>query len=91
MFYPNTQIWDPGKLEENFYPWEAEMVSRIQVSDGSAEDLLVWPRLLMVPSVFVVLIDSWLRQILALNQALPQVLSSKIFGKISGRFGPLIG
>ena len=43
LFYPDTRIWDPGKLEENFYPWEAEMVSRIQVSDGSAEDLLVWP------------------------------------------------
>ncbi|XP_030928675.1 uncharacterized protein LOC115954851 [Quercus lobata] len=25
LFYPNTRIWDPGKLEENFYPWEAEM------------------------------------------------------------------
>ena len=45
----------------------------------------------MVPSVFVVIIDSWLRKILALNQALPQVLSNRIFGKIFGRFGPLIG
>ena len=43
LFYPDTRIWDPGKLEENFYPWEAEMVSRIQVSVGSVEDLLVWP------------------------------------------------
>ncbi|XP_050267990.1 uncharacterized protein LOC126712626 [Quercus robur] len=25
LFYPNIRIWDPGKLEENFYPWEAEM------------------------------------------------------------------
>ena len=29
LFYPNTRIWDPGKLEESFYPWEAELVSRI--------------------------------------------------------------
>ena len=43
LFYPDTRIWDPGKLEENFYPWEAEMVSRIQVCAGSVEDLLVWP------------------------------------------------
>nr|POF09032.1 hypothetical protein CFP56_14973 [Quercus suber] len=43
LFYPDTRIWDPGKLEENFYPWEAELISRIQVSDGNAEDLLVWP------------------------------------------------
>ncbi|KAL0000585.1 hypothetical protein SO802_014366 [Lithocarpus litseifolius] len=43
LFYPDTRIWDLGKLKENFYQWEAEMVSQIQVSDGSAEDLLVWP------------------------------------------------
>lgn len=70
-----------SKLEETFYPWEAEMVSQMQVFEGSAEDLLVWPLLLMVLSVFVVLTDSLPRQILVLNQALPQVLSFKIFGK----------
>ena len=43
LFYPNTRTWDPGKLEETFYPWEAELVSRIQVGEGSVEDLLVWP------------------------------------------------
>lgn len=43
LFYPNTIVWDPGKLEELFYPWEAELVSRIQVSEGCNEDLLVWP------------------------------------------------
>lgn len=43
LFYPDTRIWDPGKLEETFYPWESKMMSRIQVCEGSAEDLLVWP------------------------------------------------
>lgn len=42
FFFSDTRIWDLGKLEETFYPWEAEMVSQIQVSEGSAEDLLVW-------------------------------------------------
>lgn len=43
LFYPNTRTWDPGKLEETFYLWEVELVNRIQVGEGSAEDLLVWP------------------------------------------------
>lgn len=43
LFYSNTRIWDPGKLESNFYPQEADMVSRIQVSEVWDEDLLVWP------------------------------------------------
>ena len=30
-------------MESNFYPWEADMVSRIQVSEACDEDLLVWP------------------------------------------------
>ena len=29
LFYPNTRVWDPGKLKELFYPWEAKLVSRI--------------------------------------------------------------
>ena len=43
LFYPNTRTWDPGKLKEVFYPWVAELVRRIQVSEGCDEDLLVWP------------------------------------------------
>ena len=43
LFYSNTIIWDPSKLESNFYPWEADMVSRIQVNEACDEDLLVWP------------------------------------------------
>ena len=30
-------------MESNFYPWEANMVIRIQVSEACDEDLLVWP------------------------------------------------
>lgn len=42
-FYTNTRIWDPRRLESTFYPWEAEMVSRIRMSEACDEDLLVWP------------------------------------------------
>jgi len=41
--YPNTRIWDPGKLEGCFLPWEAELVGRILVSEGWDEDILIWP------------------------------------------------
>ena len=41
LFYDNTRTWDSGKLAANFYLWEAEMVSRIQVSEVGEEDLLV--------------------------------------------------
>lgn len=34
LFYPNTRIWNPGKLERCFLPWEAELVGRIPVSEG---------------------------------------------------------
>lgn len=43
LFYLNTRIWDLGKLEESFYPWEAELVSRIQVGKGRDEELFAWP------------------------------------------------
>jgi len=43
LFYSNTRIRDPGKLESNFYPWEADLVSKIQVTEACDEDLLVWP------------------------------------------------
>lgn len=33
LFHTNMRTWDPGKLESCFLPWEAEMVSRIQVSE----------------------------------------------------------
>ena len=43
LFNSNTRIWDPGKLESNFYPWEANVVNKIQVSEACDEDFLVWP------------------------------------------------
>ena len=43
LFYPNTRIWDPGKLEGCFLPWEAELRGRIPVSEGWDEDILIWP------------------------------------------------
>lgn len=43
MFCTNKKTWDPSKLAATFYPWEVEMVSRVQVSEACDEDLLVWP------------------------------------------------
>ena len=43
LFYPNTRIWDLRKLERCFLPWEAKLVGRILVSEGWAEDILIWP------------------------------------------------
>ena len=43
LFYTNTRIWDPGRLKSNFYRWEAEMVSKIHVSEAWANDILIWP------------------------------------------------
>ena len=43
LFYPNTRIWDPGKLDGCFSPWEAELVGRIPVNEGWDEDILIWP------------------------------------------------
>lgn len=43
LFVPNTKIWDPGKLAFCFLPWEAEIVSQIQVFTDGEEDVLVWP------------------------------------------------
>lgn len=43
LCHTNTRTLDPDKLESYFLPWEAEMVSRIQVSDVWGEDRLIWP------------------------------------------------
>ena len=43
LFVPNTKIWDPGKLAICFLPWEAEIVSQIQVYTDGEEDVLIWP------------------------------------------------
>lgn len=40
LFHTGTKIWDPGKLELCFLPWEAELVQQIQVCANGEED--VW-------------------------------------------------
>ena len=41
LFYPNIRIWDLGKLEGCFLPWEAELMGRIPISEGWDEDILI--------------------------------------------------
>ena len=43
LSYPNTRIWDLGKLERCFLPWEAELVGRSPINEGWDEDILIWP------------------------------------------------
>ena len=43
LFYPNSRVWDPGKLATCFLPWEAEKVGGIYVGEDEAEDVLIWP------------------------------------------------
>ena len=43
LFYLDTRVWDPGRLENCLIPWEADLVRRIQVCEAEAEDTLVWP------------------------------------------------
>ena len=42
LFYPNSRIWDPGKLAIYFLPWEAEKVGGIYVGEAKAEDVMIW-------------------------------------------------
>ena len=45
LFVPYTKIWDLGKLALFFFflPWQAEIVSQIQVYTDGEEDVLIWP------------------------------------------------
>ena len=43
LFYPNSKIWDSRLIQHIFYPWEAEKIMKIHVSEVSTEDTLVWP------------------------------------------------
>ncbi|KAK9991527.1 hypothetical protein SO802_026512 [Lithocarpus litseifolius] len=43
LFYPNSRVWDPGKLAACFLPWEAEKVKGIYVGEDDVEDVLIWP------------------------------------------------
>ena len=43
LFYPNSKVWDLGKLASCFLPWEAEKVKGIYVGEDEVEDVLIWP------------------------------------------------
>ena len=43
LFYPNTTEWNIEPLENSFYPWEVDVIRRIDVSKLSQADCLVWP------------------------------------------------
>ena len=44
LFYPNTKIWNWEVLQNSFYPWEAEAIRNIYVSEMCNTDYLVWPK-----------------------------------------------
>ena len=44
LFYPNTKIWNWEVLQNSFYPWEAEAIRNIYVSEMCNTDCLVWPK-----------------------------------------------
>ena len=43
LFLPNSKSWDVELLNNIFYPWEAEEISRIHVSPYCQTDAYVWP------------------------------------------------
>ena len=43
LFVPHTKIWDLGKLDLCFLPWEVEIVSQIKVCMDGEEDVMIWP------------------------------------------------
>ena len=43
LFLPNSKSWDVELLNNIFYPWEAEEISRIHVSPYCQIDAYVWP------------------------------------------------
>ena len=92
LFVPHTKTWDPGKLALWFLPWEAEIVSQIQVCMVREEDVLIWPlttdgeysvrsayHFFGVPITFLLL----LRTVLCL--AHPRWFMTILFGRKFGR------
>ena len=43
LLLPGTNLWNEELLELNFYPWEAEAIKNIHVSNHEAADALIWP------------------------------------------------
>ena len=43
LFFTGTRRWDEELFDCNFYPWEAEVINGIHVSQVVDMDMLVWP------------------------------------------------
>lgn len=59
LFLPGTNLWNEELLDLNFYPWEAEAIKNIHVSQIEAADALIWPH--MSDGVYSVCIQSGAR------------------------------
>ena len=44
LFYPGAKIWNVEVLQNYFYPWEAEVIRKIYVSEACDTDCHVWPK-----------------------------------------------
>ena len=44
LFYPGTKSWNVEVLQNYFYPWEADAIRKIYVSEACNSDCLVWPK-----------------------------------------------
>ena len=44
LFYPNTKTWNWEVLQKSFYPWEAEVIRKIYLSEACNTDCLVWSK-----------------------------------------------
>ena len=43
LFSPGTTLWNEELLDVNFYPWEAEAIKNIYISQIETADALIWP------------------------------------------------
>ena len=43
LFLPGTTLWNEELLDVNFYPWEAEAIKNIYISQIETVDALIWP------------------------------------------------
>lgn len=43
LFLPGSKNWNEALIDHNFYPWEAELIKTVTVSQYVAVDALIWP------------------------------------------------
>nr|POE71030.1 hypothetical protein CFP56_53816 [Quercus suber] len=43
LFLPNSRQWNLELIDDVFYPWEADAIKGIYISEDSSEDNLIWP------------------------------------------------